>query len=32
VIGGTSLYGGRGDVKSALLGALVIVSIANGST
>ena len=30
VIGGTSLYGGRGDVKSALLGALVIVSIANG--
>ena len=30
VIGGTSLYGGRGEVKSALLGALVIVAIANG--
>jgi D-xylose transport system permease protein len=30
VIGGTSLFGGRGQVKSALLGALVIVSIDNG--
>jgi D-xylose transport system permease protein len=30
VIGGTSLFGGRGHVKSALLGALVIVSIDNG--
>ncbi|MGH3103805.1 MAG: sugar ABC transporter permease [Gaiellaceae bacterium] len=30
VIGGTSLFGGRGDVKSALLGALVIASVANG--
>ena len=30
VIGGTSLFGGRGYVWSALLGALVIGSIANG--
>jgi len=30
VIGGTSLFGGRGDVRSALLGALVIASIDNG--
>ncbi|HET8618950.1 MAG TPA: hypothetical protein VFM27_08310 [Acidimicrobiales bacterium] len=30
VIGGTSLFGGRGRVVSALLGALVIASIANG--
>jgi D-xylose transport system permease protein len=30
VIGGTSLFGGRGDVKSAVLGALVIGSIDNG--
>ena len=30
VIGGTSLFGGRGTVKSALLGALVIASIDNG--
>lgn len=30
VIGGTSLFGGRGNVWSALLGALVIGSIANG--
>jgi D-xylose transport system permease protein len=30
VIGGTSLFGGRGSVWSALLGALVIGSIANG--
>jgi D-xylose transport system permease protein len=30
VIGGTSLFGGRGHIKSAVLGALVIASIANG--
>jgi D-xylose transport system permease protein len=30
VIGGTSLYGGRGSVWSALLGSLVIGSISNG--
>ena len=30
VIGGTSLFGGRGSTWSALLGALVIGSIANG--
>ena len=30
VIGGTSLFGGRGNVKSAVLGALVIQMIANG--
>ena len=30
VIGGTSLFGGRGTIKSALLGALVITSIDNG--
>ncbi|MEJ7568241.1 MAG: hypothetical protein WKF41_08235 [Gaiellaceae bacterium] len=30
VIGGTSLFGGRGRVVAALLGALVIQSIANG--
>ena len=30
VIGGTSLFGGQGRVISALLGALVIVSIQNG--
>jgi D-xylose transport system permease protein len=30
VIGGTSLFGGRGHIKSALLGALVIAGIANG--
>ena len=30
VIGGTSLFGGRGTVWSALVGALVIGSIANG--
>ncbi|MGZ8630313.1 MAG: sugar ABC transporter permease [Actinomycetota bacterium] len=30
VIGGTSLFGGRGKVVSALLGALVIASIQNG--
>jgi D-xylose transport system permease protein len=30
VIGGTSLFGGRGHMKSAVLGALVIASITNG--
>jgi D-xylose transport system permease protein len=30
VIGGTSLFGGRGRIVSALLGALVIASIQNG--
>jgi D-xylose transport system permease protein len=30
VIGGTSLFGGRGSAWSALLGALVIFSISNG--
>ena len=30
VIGGTSLFGGRGTVWSALTGALVIQSIGNG--
>jgi D-xylose transport system permease protein len=32
VIGGTSLFGGRGSAWSALLGALVIGSISNGMT
>jgi D-xylose transport system permease protein len=30
VIGGTSLFGGRGTIRSALLGAVVIASIDNG--
>jgi D-xylose transport system permease protein len=30
VIGGTSLFGGRGEVRDALFGALVIATIANG--
>jgi len=30
VIGGTSLFGGRGEVRSALIGSLVIATIANG--
>ncbi len=30
VIGGTSLFGGRGAVKSAVLGALIIAMVANG--
>ena len=30
VIGGTSLYGGRGTLKAALLGALVMIGIDNG--
>lgn len=32
VIGGTSLFGGRGSAFSALLGIIVIMSIANGLT
>lgn len=32
VIGGTSLFGGRGTALSALLGALVIAAISNGLT
>jgi len=32
VIGGTSLFGGRGNAYSALLGVIVIMSIANGLT
>jgi D-xylose transport system permease protein len=32
VIGGTSLFGGRGSAYSALLGIIVIASIANGLT
>jgi D-xylose transport system permease protein len=30
VIGGTSLFGGRGEVRSAVVGALVIATISNG--
>ena len=30
VIGGTSLFGGRGTMKAAILGALVMISIVNG--
>jgi D-xylose transport system permease protein len=30
VIGGTSLFGGRGEVRNALIGAVLIVMIANG--
>jgi D-xylose transport system permease protein len=30
VIGGTSLFGGRGEVRDAVFGALVIATIANG--
>lgn len=30
VIGGTSLFGGRGKVSSAILGALVVASVENG--
>ncbi len=30
VIGGTSLFGGRGEVRDALFGSLVIATIANG--
>jgi D-xylose transport system permease protein len=30
VIGGVSLFGGRGEVKGAFLGSLVIAAVANG--
>ncbi len=30
VIGGTSLFGGRGEIRNALVGALLITTIANG--
>src|SRR5205809_4035019 len=30
VIGGTSLFGGRGEVRSAVIGSLVIATVANG--
>jgi D-xylose transport system permease protein len=30
VIGGTSLFGGRGEIRSAILGSAVIATIANG--
>jgi D-xylose transport system permease protein len=30
VIGGTSLFGGRGEIRNALFGALVVAVIANG--
>jgi D-xylose transport system permease protein len=30
VIGGVSLFGGRGEVRGAVLGALVIVTVSNG--
>ncbi len=30
VIGGTSLFGGRGEVRNALFGAMVVVTISNG--
>ena len=30
MIGGTSLFGGRGEVRNALFGALVIKTIENG--
>ena len=32
MIGGTSLFGGRGSAWSALLGVLVIMAISNGLT
>ena len=32
VIGGMSLFGGRGEVRGALLGSLVIATVANGLT
>jgi len=32
VIGGTSLFGGRGSAWSALLGVIVIMAISNGLT
>jgi D-xylose transport system permease protein len=30
VIGGTSLFGGRGEIRNALMGSLLIAAIANG--
>jgi D-xylose transport system permease protein len=30
VIGGTSLFGGRGEIRNALVGALLITTISNG--
>jgi D-xylose transport system permease protein len=30
VIGGTSLFGGRGEIRNALFGAAVIATIGNG--
>ena len=30
MIGGVSLFGGRGEVRGALLGSLVIATVANG--
>ena len=30
MIGGTSLFGGRGEVRAAVLGAAVIATISNG--
>jgi D-xylose transport system permease protein len=30
VIGGTSLFGGRGEIRDALFGAAIIATIANG--
>jgi D-xylose transport system permease protein len=30
VIGGTSLFGGRGEIRNALIGAALIATIANG--
>ena len=30
VIGGVSLFGGRGEVRAALLGSLVIATVSNG--
>ena len=30
VIGGTSLFGGRGEVRNALFGSMVVATIANG--
>ena len=32
MIGGVSLFGGRGEVRGALLGSLVIATVANGLT
>ena len=32
MIGGVSLFGGRGEVRAAFLGALVIATVSNGLT